>query len=478
MIDIIKFAEDPEYLGLHLYAKQKEILLELFTKDENGKDRYNELILLCGKGAGKDFLASIIMCYMVYLLEEIPDPQAYYGMAPAEPIDLINVATTSDQATTIFFAKLKARIEYSPYFQNLGFKDYHDRIYFPKHVNCFSAHSRNEVYEGKNVWCGILDEASAFATSGTFGSASSVYQTLYTSMSSRFPINGKVVVMSYPRKNVGDFTADLYEKKKGKKRVLVASYKTWELNEGITREGLQPFYDYDEAAAKRAYECDLSVVTTERFDPELVKLVMKKQAPLIISEQGLSKKLGRSYTSRKLTDVRVTSDKYTIGIDTGLRGSNLAMAIGHRNNGTVVIDQVLEWQPTHKVEVDMENVFDVLKIFAVKNRLEEVWLDQWNSALLNQLLRSEGIESDTVNFGAGFKWNIYEAVFISMRMNQLVLPFDEALKVGFSGVQSMSAGSITNTTDLTDATALCVSKLYNVEDAKKAKPKKKPKVRA
>lgn len=474
VVSIAEFAKSPEFLGLKLYPKQAEVLKNFYDP----KKDYRELVLLCGKGSGKDFLASIILAYSVYWLEELPDPQGYLGMGTGENIDLINVATTSDQSVSIFFSRFKARLEFSPYFSSLAYKSYSDRIYFPNHVAAFSSHSRSEVFEGKNIFIGILDEASAFEGSGTYGNADSVYRTLTTSMYSRFPKYGRICVLSYPRKNIGDFTADLYETKLKDPKALCVKAKTWELNNGITREDLQPFYSYDAGAARRMFECDLTAYSSEMFTSVLVDGMSYVVKPIVTSHNYVTRKLGREYIARKIDSIAKGEQKYTISIDTGLRGSKLAMIVGHLESDKAVVDQLVEWAPIKDAEVDFENVFDFIINFGQVNTIVKIYLDQWNSALLEQMLRSAGIFAEKCNFGGKLKWQYYNDMNVMLKLGKVELPKDVKVTDAVKVLENPSEGVIAQTTDTSDALALFFSKLASsvlgrstgTEKAKKKKP--------
>ena len=119
-----EFVTSPAHLG-PLYPRQRAAVIELIGDDPAahlrgpadrvrrgaGARAYQQAVLLWGKGAGKDYLCSILVCYLVYVLLCLRDPQAFLELAPREYIDVINVAYNADQAKRVFFAKLKARIE-------------------------------------------------------------------------------------------------------------------------------------------------------------------------------------------------------------------------------------------------------------------------------------------------------------------------------------------------------------------------------
>ena len=118
--DLTAFVESRDHLGLPpLFDAQHDAIRALLGDDpravfaeRSGDDLRNQLaVLLWGKGSGKDYLCSVLVCYLVHILLCLRDPQLWFGFGPGEPIDVLNVAYNADQAKFVFFAKLKARVQ-------------------------------------------------------------------------------------------------------------------------------------------------------------------------------------------------------------------------------------------------------------------------------------------------------------------------------------------------------------------------------
>jgi len=212
---------------------------------------YQTAVLLWGKGSGKDYLCSILVCYLVYVLLCLRDPQVYLRLAPGEPIDLVNVAYNADQAKNVFFEKLKQRVkpwqwlrenynlveagrrvnEQKPRRALVSIND--DFIEFPHQIRAWSRHAQNESYEGLNVLVWLMDEASAFLSKLKRENAEAIHHTLKTSAASRFGMRYVGLIISWPR-HADDFTMT-----KHKEAVLnpeLGVYadgpaSTWEINE-------------------------------------------------------------------------------------------------------------------------------------------------------------------------------------------------------------------------------------------------------
>ena len=72
---------------------------------------YNICVWLAGKGSGKDYMASIIVSYVFYLLMCMRDPHAYLNSPPGEAIDIVIVSYSDEQALLISFDKIKQRFK-------------------------------------------------------------------------------------------------------------------------------------------------------------------------------------------------------------------------------------------------------------------------------------------------------------------------------------------------------------------------------
>ena len=208
--NIIEFCESKYYLnlpsrGTNLFPMQKIILktfyrgqpgnekLELDEKElqylfENKMDNvlekyhsgnlFRELVLVLGRRGSKDFLVSLIALYEVMRLLEIPtgSPFKFYKIAEGNPIFILTVATSSDQAK-ILFTEIKEKMTSSEYFvdkvghmesdkihlltpedkakqiqlENNGFENAASRI--KGSVVIMSGHSNSESLLGKRIFC-------------------------------------------------------------------------------------------------------------------------------------------------------------------------------------------------------------------------------------------------------------------------------------------------------------------------------------
>lgn len=249
------FVSDRYYLGSPPLSSMQFDAVEVATqiynadtlKDLGWKRRkfVNELVLLWGKGSGKDYISRIIHLRVAYLLMALKNPQAYFFHKDhpigVEPFHLLNTATTKEQAANIFFAPLRKMVQRSAFFRPRG-QVLVGQIKFEKNVNLVSGHSEAEAQEGMNLLIAILDEIAAFKTQEEVAdiarlrlrknvpqSAEALYDFAHSSRVTRFPKAGKVVLLSFPRFK-GDFITTKYEEGLTNPRVFTSFGATFDVN--------------------------------------------------------------------------------------------------------------------------------------------------------------------------------------------------------------------------------------------------------
>ena len=246
-VGIEEFVTSDEYLNMgetplseHQYELirassqiyHESTLISLYGEEE-GRKRYkretkNEVVAALGKGSGKDFVSTIACSYIVYLLLCLKDPARYYGKPAGDNIDIVNIAVNAAQANNVFFKNFKKRIEGAPWFKG-KYTHKSGEMHFDKSVSAYSGHSEREAFEGLNVIFAVLDEISAFAMQSTTGNesaktAQATYDMWRASITSRFPDEGKLVLLSFPR-HANDFIMTRYNQIIAEKEVVTRKYR-------------------------------------------------------------------------------------------------------------------------------------------------------------------------------------------------------------------------------------------------------------
>jgi len=249
------FLKEKKYLGLPLLSERQEEAVEYAThiyfpetiKELGWKRRryVREVVLLWGKGSGKDFISRIILLRCAYLILALKNPQEYYygegHQCGIERIDMLNTASSKVQAWNNFFDPLRKYVMKSPFFKNRA-NVLTTEIRFDKAINLLSGHSEAEAQEGLNLIIVVLDEIAAFKTDEEIEdirrlklrknvpqSAASLHDFATTSIATRFPKVGKVVCLSFPRFK-GDFITTRYDEGKDDPLIYASKGATYHIN--------------------------------------------------------------------------------------------------------------------------------------------------------------------------------------------------------------------------------------------------------
>lgn len=271
----------------------------------------NLITLEWGKGSGKDHICRISALRVAYLLLCLKSPQSYFGFPEQDSIHILNVASSSKQASQAFFQPMR-RIVLRPgnWFQTMGVdileatrgrpqkpelgkepaQALMDTIRCAKGTQLVSGHSDADTQEGLNLILGIADEIDAFKSKAELaktggararessGSAEAILEMLQTSASTRFPQTYKRVAISYPRyvgstiqQLIAKGEADIETKGEDVSRHYVSGpLATWEVNPRIKgKDDFQDDYESDPVMAAAKYECKPTYAVNPYFANEI-----------------------------------------------------------------------------------------------------------------------------------------------------------------------------------------------------------------
>ncbi len=453
IVDVVTFCEDPEYLGLKLKPKQKEILWRFFHEMEDQinpdtmevfqRTKWKEFVGKIGMRSGKTVMASCAEAYSLYRLLMLKNPQEYYGLVPGQEIYLINVAASETQSKDTVFAQLRARIENSKWFQryishlkSFGrvrrgdylYRELDQRLEFhDKAIICMSMNSNSLTNVGKTAKFVVFDELAKFKTTEGHESGDAVYSSI-SRATTTFGWEGHVWSISSSLSDI-DKMEELYEiaRKGDVPGMLGYHLATWEFNPSIQRADLEREYIKDESAARRDYECIPPKSTQEYIqDPEAMHaLIFRGRKPMFTASQRVVVKPGangkvQNYVQLMLDQLHMPKEKgrlYVAHGDPGLNDDSYCLGIGHleyrrRNQAggdalvypNVVMDALLEWDPIvgpdseQSAIVDMLDVAKWIKDIALALNLSYISFDRWNSAHLIQELLALGINAEDLKF--------------------------------------------------------------------------------
>lgn len=159
-INIDKFIEDDNYLGKSLnngrsiYPYWRNFLREVFPDNNGSTNKYHEIIITGAIGLGKTFIAVICMCYVLYKVLCLKDPQRYFRLVPGSEIVFAFFNITLDLAKGVAFQSFNELLLSSPWFMAHGTKIGTKHIeYVPDKGIKFLAGSKPSHALGNNVLC-------------------------------------------------------------------------------------------------------------------------------------------------------------------------------------------------------------------------------------------------------------------------------------------------------------------------------------
>lgn len=448
-----KFAEVPvapeiffrDWMKQPLFPEQLNAINAIFTPDfKDITDSTNELLLMYGEGAGKDFLCERILIYVAYWLNCLKSPQKYLNRADGTPIDLVNTSVTEEHAANVFFKQFCEAIPLvinpntgNNWFSEQGMdiragKDIQtSSVKFPKFITAYSCSSVKYTAEGKNVFLGILDEIAEFR----YEKAKALYTNLKATCTSRFPQKHKVVLISYLRDEF-DFMNTHWNAVENlplhlRSKVYRSNKATWEVNLNVTKESYADAYEKDPEDSARRYENIMPKKTSLKFIKNGEKILKAVRGyddfnPLISATPYISTDLNQEifapwfkpYMVKEIYDLEqeymqsptdllkekiellkeAHSDaKYFIHIDLAKGAydyAGFALVHSYRKTPTIIgyyVDFVVQLKPEGN-EVDFEKVRDF--VYSLQDKgfdLTLVSLDQWNSTDFMQQLTKKGI---------------------------------------------------------------------------------------
>jgi len=453
-VDIITFFKD--YMGESPYpGKQTELLQNVndimwykLTGDEKfcqeDLQQITEMVILFGKGSGKDFLASGILTYVIYLVLCLNDPHTYFGFGKDENIDFINVAINAYQANNVYFKKLKARLNNCKWFVKVtkeprAWNEYQvlkNQVRFFKGVTAHSAHSEADSFEGFNPLVLIYDEIGGFE----FEKAEFCYATLRSSASSRFNEKQLHIFISFPRSE-SDFMYSKYKEAIHSKdpEVYAITGYSWEVNPKISRKSLEKDFIRDPEGSRMRYQCIPPKYSEGLFQfPEKIDTVVQRgkhaQCQTLTVQNTITTRVLKNGEERHFTGLEIhglqldPNYTYYLGGDGGVETDSYVLALFHGEPTKIEVleegeviekyankpveDLILEWKPNKadRIPVDLMNVAEVIEMICKQVYVKKALFDKFNSAEVVQRLMGMGVEAEDKNWSNPFQLQIYQNI--------------------------------------------------------------------
>ena len=201
-------------------------------------------------GIGKTTMASIVIPYMCHWILCLKNPQDYYELLPGSRIAFMQMSTSEDQAKETVFGDIKARIEYSPWFQRNYPIDpkFTTQIRFSKDIWVLPGNSAETTFEGYNILGGILDEADSHKITKDKNYAEQGWDTINSRIDSRFQDRGFLLTIGQMKSSSGFAATKYNELKKDTENAHTVRMTIWESlgwHKYLKEDGTRDSFWYD-----------------------------------------------------------------------------------------------------------------------------------------------------------------------------------------------------------------------------------------
>ena len=279
-----------KFIGFKPTTLQQEALDIICGKDpfEFTNMNYEEADLMWGKRSGKDSTIALADDYQGYKLSCLVDPQEFLGLGKGSSIDIVNVASTAEQAKNVFFKYFVSYIKLTKdpetgynwfatknFYWDVGHRKFNymdlrekdgdikqKQVDFGRGISCHSLTSDRFTAEGLNIILAIMDEIGAMRPDRVFGTSEKMigqYDSLSATVRSTSPKGfGKLVAISYKYGTNCPMSLLIKRNLKDPKK-FVRKYSVYEVrtdqNEKLLRESFASEYAKDPEKAAMMYEC-------------------------------------------------------------------------------------------------------------------------------------------------------------------------------------------------------------------------------
>ena len=198
LVDAPTFATDERFCNMNLdkFPMQRTILEEFMVP----LSPYRSLILVCGMRSGKGVGCSLLAWYAAYELLSLENPQKYFGLAPDQEIQIINLAASQSQAKNGLFKHMLDRLQTGgPWFASIRdqAKVTGLEIRLPKNIVIRCGHSKASTLVGATSYMVLMDELARFRDTEGKDNADYVYEQM-SATTATFGDSGRVIVLSSP----------------------------------------------------------------------------------------------------------------------------------------------------------------------------------------------------------------------------------------------------------------------------------------
>ena len=404
--------------------------INLESPEQHLESYFTEFIGIMGRRSGKSFITGGLAAYSAAELLDIPNPQAFFGISPADEINLKSIAPTKKQGKLAFqFAKNflmghKFFQDFKPNFlkEKCSFKTKRELLDLQEGRSIplpdgsisllFDACNASKL-RGPGHYMLIMDESAHFIVDNEESDVSDrvIYDSVKPSMGTYKAeidhitrVFSLMAIISSPLSKGGLLYDKYRESFVAQDEILMVQAPTWVWNPR----------NQDPAFLKRAYHQNPDVYMVE-YGAQF------KEGVFDWFSDG-------QYDSCLINDVGVPHRGvwYFMGIDFGQKQDATVITISHiKQDGTVVIDEVRYWSPAESgVDVPIEWVLDTVSTLRAKyGTIKKGMSDQYNSWGFEKIFRDANINYiDFEHITSAKKDEMFSITKNLAQMNQLKLP--------------------------------------------------------
>jgi hypothetical protein len=320
------------------------------------------ILLVIGRGAGKSFMASLLVSYFIRYLISLGDPHRAFGLARTKPIAIQCLAGKESQAVSLF-RSVKTHVSRCGALKHT-YEEFKESLNFGNVVEGRAYTSNANTVRGEDTFC-YYHEETAFCSEDNPQSEKSFTQT-YTAirpaLKNQFNKHGILLFVTSAGMKAGQ-TYRLYQQIKNGKidNCVMFQVAIWHINPNFKREDFDQEFREDPITADAEHGSQfvdsLNVFLTQREVWSPIKPYRKEQTH------------GQK------------SVQYWIRIDPSRKHDRYALALGHKEYGkdefgheriVMVVDYITYWQARWFDKVTGEEVFPKRTADKLKNRCEPV----------------------------------------------------------------------------------------------------------
>lgn len=240
-VDVDTFIDDDRYMRNYFYPDGNSCIVyprwrkEMKTIFEDPY-KYSEITVTGGIGLGKSEFAKMCMCYLLYRLMCLKNPQLFYNKPAGKPIVFLLFNNNLTLAENVLLKPFVEMLSVSPWFMEHGHVTGREHIRYKANKNIeILPGSKSSHAIGMDVFAGLMDEVN-FAPGQDVSLEKNKIMETYSAINGRITsrfrvegnIHGKLFVVS-SKKSEYDFIEQYAQRMKNQPNFYIIDDKIWNI---------------------------------------------------------------------------------------------------------------------------------------------------------------------------------------------------------------------------------------------------------